>query len=137
MLRFSILSCLLAATLLLPDTGRAGCDINLTVRNVSSDALEVFVHSRVKSKGGSWRALSRGGWKPEGDDVNWLRLDPGQSRTDVYRATFRCNAKRRYRFDVACDLQGYHSVDRRTIYHPAPVTWTRDQTPRADLTCEN
>ena len=104
-----------------PGMANAGCKINLGVKNAGGSILDVAgVNSKVKSKGGVWKRLSKGNW---GGGV----LKPGDTHYDLYEATFRCGAKRRYQMYYRCHtgpLKGKAFVD----YYPAASgSWTTKQ----------
>ena len=81
---------------------QAGCHITLTVQNTGTFPITLHADlSRVKVKKGLWKILARPLRR------NWLGmesidLEPGESKGAVYRATFRCKARRRYQIHYSC-----------------------------------
>jgi hypothetical protein len=129
---------LVAATLLLPARADAGCAITIRATNQSWSAGVWFdTHkTRVKSKGGLWTRI----WSPcLGDGSECGRgmgagnpLMRGESLSEVYRATFNCDANRRYQFVLLCkdDDASTTYIERRTVafYVPSENDWTQDIT---------
>lgn len=136
MVRFSVLACVaLVAAIVLsaPEPAQAGCQINVGVKNVGDRTLRFSNSSSVKSKGGWWRRLRKGMWAH--GESRLIDLEPDARFVDGYLATFRCGAKRRYRFTVSCFDHGTDVWTETYHYYPGPTTWTTEQTFTAKLTC--
>lgn len=113
-----LLSLFLAVT---SDPVHAACNINLGVRNMGNSIISVSkIKSKVKVKGGLWRALYKGGWDAHGG------VKPGGTNEDVYRGAFNCGARRKYQIKYYCKTgpkQGREFVD----YYPGSSAWTTKQ----------
>lgn len=105
-----------AMLLAVGSVAEARCQMNIAVRNAEQGAIEVLNARRdatsVQSQNGTWIDLRRGGWFKE-DPV--IRVEPGQARSDVYRAAFGCNNARRFRIEYRC-ANGRQS---RSVYFPS------------------
>ena len=99
----------------------SGCRINLFVKNTGkvTNGLTLNKESAVRSKGGAWRKLSKGGWYSK-----TFRLKPGEKKGKVYKAAFGCKLQRQYRIRYVCTTGQYkHSAF--TAYYPSASGWTR------------
>lgn len=96
----------------------AGCNINVEVHNTGSVAYTVdWGASKVKVKGGTYKKI--------GNSV--VTVNPGQTKTEDFKATFNCGAKRRYQIKTT---EGTNS---RTTYVPSTTGWTTSQTVHRDI----
>jgi len=127
-------ACLAAALVLSAGPAVAGCNINVGVRNGSATPIKVFDSSKVKSRGGTWRRMSRGYWGAFTDGS--FDLGPGETYVDGYLATFGCNARRRYLFIVQCRNQATGIMSEQYLYYPSPNGWTRMQSFTKTLNCQ-
>jgi hypothetical protein len=107
-----------------------GCKINLLYKNVSDQDITIYKskETAVKSKGGSWKSLGSkwSGFFHVVDLGAKLALNDTMGAT--YNATFRCNAKRRYRITYSC-LNG----NSFTKYYPSSDRWTKNQTVKINV----
>ena len=122
--------CLLAAA---GNDARAGCHINVGVKNTGDSDIKVFSSSRVKSRGGSWRRLQNGMWAASYDGS--FVLAPGESYSDGYIATFGCGKKRRYRFTIQCRNAQTNRWAEQYFYYPSANGWTENQTFTKNISC--
>lgn len=114
---------LLALAVLAPSVLFAGCDINLNVKNTGNYKLDVSSYfSKAKIKGGSYRRLKNGLWFSSGKTVK-----AGATEGDVYKATFGCSKKRRYKIYYYC-RDGSQNGNAFTEYYPSTTGWTTSQT---------
>ena len=112
--------------------GYGGCKINVFVHNSSEQDIRVhnahsvsgiWKESAVKSKRGSWRALSRGHWMNGTFVGGHFILRKKETLGDQYTATFGCKGKRRYRIMYTCGPDNIAF----TKYYPSPTGWTKSQ----------
>ena len=114
-------------------SAQAGCNINLQVKNNSyGDTVMVRASSatdswksKVRTSGGTWRALTNGGWIGRN-----LLLEYGEQGGGTYRADFSCSKKRRYRIAYNCN-----GGNVRYAYYPSSTTWTKNTNIRVNLGC--
>lgn len=96
---------------LAPDAD-AGCRINYSFQNNSDNWMAVG-GLVVKSRGGKWKNVipyARSSWRT---------IQANAKPEFIYKATFGCKAKRRWRFDV-------HAQNgcNKNIYYPSATGWT-------------
>lgn len=109
----------LFATVERPKEAAAGCQITVTVRNTGTQAFTVdWEKSKVKIEGGLWDKLAKN---------SMATVQPGQSKSIVYGATFNCGANRRYQVVTV------RGDSERTTYLPGESTWTTSTTPTANV----
>ncbi|WP_437669746.1 hypothetical protein [Sorangium sp. So ce131] len=103
----------------MPKDAVAGCQITVSVRNTGNQAFTVhWDESKVKVSGGTWDKLARNSSEVVG---------AGQTKSIVYGALLGCGANRRYQIHTS---QG---GDEETTYFPSSSDWTKDETPRVDV----
>lgn len=104
-----------------PESALAGCNINLSLKNAGTSIIQVWRNdSKVKSKGGLWRALYKGGWDGYGG------VKPGGTNDGIYKATFNCGSKRRYQIKYTCKTGP--KVDTTFVdYYPGANAWDTRQ----------
>lgn len=113
----------------------AGCQLNVYVKNISKESLNVKNgvlfgdDSSVKIKLGTWRNLNTGGWFIDKDEFS---LDSGQKNGDGFRADFNCGAKRRYKVRYICQ-GGKYEGSLFTDYYPSAKGWTEKQSVTVNL----
>ncbi len=103
---------MLPALLLLSSAASAGCGITIELKNTDSIKVSYVKNgSKVKSKGGSWKALPAPVVRS---------MEPGETVSFVHNATFGCNAKRRYKLKfVKLGHQWYE-------HFPSATGWTKN-----------
>lgn len=97
----------------------AGCRITTTYSNTGE--LPTSVVTYRKTRRGSWKHVRY-------SDADEIRLAAGDSVTLVSQTVSRCNAKRRYRFQIK-------DSDRNTWfeYYPGSSSWTTSTTFSVDI----
>ena len=116
-----------AATLAMP-AAQAGCSLNVFVKNTGQVNVKVHVTvAHVKTKGGSWLYLSKGGWF-----LKTTELAPAGQTGDNYAAKFGCGVNRRYKVQYSCLAGAYHGQI-FTAYYPSSTTWTKSGSPVISL----
>jgi len=104
-----------------PASAQAGCNMNLYVKNTGKNPILIYGNaSRVKTKGGLWKSLRKAGWVPT------FTVQPGRRVGDDWKATFKCQAKRRYQIKYQC-LRGPFKKKTFTTYYPGSTNWTTGQ----------
>lgn len=82
--------------------------------------------SRVKTKGGTWRMMAKGGWHPGNATAE-------KKASDTYRAALGCTFKRRFKIVYYC-YDG-HSSKQRTAYYPSKTGWHKGSRVTIPLNC--
>lgn len=86
----------------------AGCRISYSFYKSDDSNFHAVHDFSVLSKGGTWKHV----WRfPHHRDV---RKSRGNKYKDIYKATFKCKAKRRYRYNVCGE----------NVYYPSATGWT-------------
>lgn len=120
---------LLVGILFLGTLTYAGCNINLLYKNVSDKNILIHKHDKnhstaIKSKNGTWKRLANRSWIPyiSNHSIHMI-VRSNEKIGTTYKATFGCNAKRRYRIVYSCGNGGVF-----TKYYPSSSGWTKNQT---------
>lgn len=82
--------------------------------------------SRVKTKGGTWRMMAKGGWHPGNATTS-------SNASDTYRAALGCTYKRRFKIVYYC-YNGQTGV-KRTTYYPSKTGWHKGSQVTIPLSC--
>lgn len=93
----------------------AGCAINLKFKNTEDVRILVSAFSsKVKTKNGAWKKV-----------INYngpLHIEPGQSKSIPFRATFGCNKNRRYKLLFVKEGTSWYQ------YYPSASSFTKKTT---------
>lgn len=115
----------MAAVTLHSPLSTAGCSISVRLMNNQNEAVAITPYR--KSIGGSWKRMDTTGMigdypvdLPANSQFAQIGLDAGSNLRFSIDTTFRCNAKRRYKF-VVDGASGNQWVE----YFPSSGTWTR------------
>lgn len=102
------------------NTALAGCVLNIQVINESPHSVDVYnyIKSSVKSRGGSWRDLHRGGWGPVGKQ-RWS-LAAGESYTDTYNSVLGCRHHREIRILYRCPQRAANQQSTQRVAYSSP-----------------
>ena len=111
----------------------AACTVNVFVENVGNNRIWIRNELKggdgtaVKANVGGWRALSAGGWQPQGivDATRgpYFGLNKGQRIGDGYDTALGCNVSRRFRVEYLCE-GGPSDGSRFVNYYPSVDGWT-------------
>ena len=113
MLAATVLTLPLGTAALTDSPVEAGCDINVEVHNTGSQTITVdWGDSKVKVKGGTWKKIGSSA----------VSIAAGDTKTEDFKATFNCGAKRRYK------IKSTEGSSSKTTYHPGTSSWTTAQT---------
>lgn len=115
----------MAAVMLHIPVSNAGCSISIRLMNVQNEAVAITPYR--KSKGGSWKRMDTAGYVgsypvdiPANSQFAQIGLDANSNLRYSIDTTFRCNAKRRYKF-VVNGASGNQWVK----YYPSSSSWTQ------------
>ena len=90
--------------------------LTVSVVNIDNEPIKIEWHEcKVKTRGGVYKRLN--------NNTNTDTIQPGDTASTVYNATFGAGVKRRYQIAVN------NGDSDAVIYFPSSSSWTEDDTP--------